>query len=336
MRKWLTRTLKRSWPVALVTAAGLALPLAAQADYSAHPQVKAFIDEMVRDHQFDRAGLEALLRQAEKKQAILDAISRPAEKSKTWAEYRKIFIVPARITAGVEFWRANAEALARAEQTYGVPAEMIVAIIGVETNYGRNKGSYRVVDALSTLAFDYPPRSPFFRSELKNFLLLTREQQQNPLALQGSYAGAMGYGQFMPSSYRHYAVDFDGDGLTDIWNNTTDAIGSVANYFRKHGWQPGEPVVARAELGATYNATLANKELKASSTVAELRAAGFAPAADFPDDASAGLILLLAGEQGNEFWIGRANFFAITRYNHSRMYAMAAYDLSQAIAAEMN
>lgn len=331
MSGWLSRTLKRSLPASLLVAA--AVSGTCHADYSANSAAQQFIDEMVREQKFDRAQLQAVLQHAEKKQSILDAISRPAEKSKTWAEYQQIFLQPDRVQQGLEFWKAHADTLARAEKTYGVPAEMIVAIIGVETRYGRNKGSYRVVDALSTLAFDYPPRSTFFRSELKNFLLLTREQKQDPLQLQGSYAGAMGYGQFMPSSYRAYAVDFDNDGFTDIWNNPVDAIGSVANYFKRHGWKAGEPVVAKVKPAAAANKALANQSLKAEKKLGDLRKAGFSVEGGLPDATPAGLVLLLDGPQGDEYWAGMTNFYVITRYNTSRMYAMAVYQLSQAIAA---
>lgn len=217
------------------------------ADYTG-ANVDEFIAEMTRDYGFASEQLRDLFKQAERKQAILDAISRPAERVKPWKEYRPIFLTDSRVAQGVDFWRENEAALSRAEAEYGVPAEIIVAIIGVETFYGRNTGSHRVIDALSTLGFDYPPRQPFFRQQLKEFLLLTREEQVDPLTLKGSYAGAMGLPQFMPSSFRAYAVDFDGDGHIDIWNNPTDAIGSAASYFKQHGWAAGEPVVARAKV----------------------------------------------------------------------------------------
>lgn len=184
--------------------------------------------------------------EVQRKQSILDAISRPAERVKPWKDYRPMFITDARIARGVDFWRQHEAVLARAEQEYGVPAQYIVAIIGVETFFGRNTGNYRVIDALSTLGFDYPPRAEFFRKELREFLLLAREEQLDPLTLKGSYAGAMGLPQFMPSSFRNFAVDFDGDGHINIWNNPDDAIGSVASYFKRHGWVPGEGVVSRA------------------------------------------------------------------------------------------
>jgi membrane-bound lytic murein transglycosylase B len=246
-------------------------------DYIGRDDVKLFVDEMVAEHQFSAVDLQLWLSQAEKKQNILDAISRPAEKTLTWARYRKIFLTDSRIKKGVEFWKENQATLERAEKEFGVPAEVIVAIIGVETRYGQNKGSFRVVDALSTLGFDYPPRAKFFRKELKQFFLLAREQKQDPLTLKGSYAGAMGYGQFIPSSYRAYAIDYTEDGFADIWNNPTDAIGSVANYFKRHGWKKDAPVTLRARTKGNYDRAVLNDSLKPKHTVEQLNAKGYTP-----------------------------------------------------------
>lgn len=304
--------------------------VATQADYSQHPQAVELMDELVSAENFDRDQLQAWFAAAEKKQSILDAIARPAEKRLTWAEYRNIFVTSSRINKGVQFWQENRDTLARMEEKYGVPAEMVVAIIGVETRYGRNKGSYRVMDALSTLAFDYPRRSPFFTKELKHFLLLAREQKQMPMELKGSYAGAMGYGQFMPSSYRSYAVDFDGDEFVDIWNNPEDAIGSVANYFVRHGWQPEQPVVSRARVDQGYDTSVLNDSLKPKHTVGSLAQQGINPLDDYPESATASA-MKLQGKHGAEFWVGLKNFYVITRYNHSRLYAMAVYQLSQEV-----
>lgn len=311
--------------------ASLVLSASAVADYSKHPLAAGFVDEMVQQHGFTAVEVNQLLSKAEKRQPILDAIARPAEKSKTWKEYRPIFIVPMRITNGVKFWSEHRDALARAEKEYGVPAEIIVSIIGVETNYGKNMGSWYVIDALSTLAFDYPPRAPFFRSELVNYLILTREQKHNPLEFKGSYAGAMGYGQFMPSSYRNFAVDFSGDGFTDIWNNPTDAIGSVANYFNKHGWQTGKAVVVPAKLTKPRELVLTNEAfnqvVQPSITVSEWTKTGVAPAAKVARSTPA-MAIEFDGVNGLEYWLGLQNFYTITRYNRSPMYAMAVYDLS--------
>jgi membrane-bound lytic murein transglycosylase B len=300
------------------------------ADYSQQSEAKIFMDEMVSKHQFAKEDLLKWMRSAEKKQNILDAISRPAEKSKPWRDYRPIFIQPQRVSSGVEFWQQHAQTLDAAEKKYGVEREIIVAIIGVETGFGKNMGSHRVIDALTTLAFDYPPRSPFFRSELVNYLLLTREQQKDPLAFKGSYAGAMGYGQFMPSSYRNWAVDFDGDGFKDIWNNPVDAIGSVANYFKAHGWKHKNAVVIPAEFTGDKTKLVFNeiqpvktpyKEWKKRGLKAKQKTAYTLPLLAIEFDGAAGL----------EYWLGLHNFYVITRYNRSPMYAMAVYQLSQEI-----
>lgn len=324
----------KSW--LLLTALGASAT--ASADYSQHPLAPEFVNEMVQKHGFTAGEVNQWLSKAQKRQPILDAIARPAEKSKTWKEYRPIFIVPMRITNGVSFWNDHREALARAEKEYGVPAEIIVAIIGVETNYGRNTGSWYVIDALTTLAFDYPPRAPFFRSELVNYLILTREQKHNPLEFKGSYAGAMGYGQFMPSSYRNYAVDFSGDGFTDIWNNPTDAIGSIANYFKQHGWQTGKPVVVPARLVRGREQVSANesfnKVVPPSIKISEWKKIGLVPTKRISAQTPV-LSIEFEGVNGLEYWMGLQNFYTITRYNRSPMYAMAVYDLSQDIKLAM-
>ncbi|HAB92098.1 MAG: lytic murein transglycosylase B [Thiopseudomonas sp.] len=321
----------------LVACLGLALATASvyakENSYAQHPLTAPFIEEMSTEFGFLPEPLQAIFTDAERKQVILDAISRPAERVKQWKDYRPIFITQARVDKGLEFWAKNQEALQRAEQEYGVPAEFIVAIIGVETIYGGNTGSYRVIDALSTLAFDYPPRAPFFRQQLKEYLLLTREEQVDPLSLKGSYAGAMGLPQFMPGSFRAYAVDFDHDGHIDIWQNPTDAVGSVANYFIKHGWKPGQPVVVRADLKAVAVAEKGlSDSLDPKITVKQLQKLGWTPrsALDAKQKVTA---FRLEAEQGNEYWIGLANFHAITRYNRSVMYAMAVNELAELLVA---
>ena len=303
------------------------------ADYSSNPLTVEFIDEMVQEEGFDRAELEQLFAQVEKKQSIIDAMNRPAERVLTWGRYRNIFLKQSRIEGGAEFWRKNADVLAAAEAEYGVPAEIIVSIIGVETLYGGNTGSYRVMDALSTLAFDYPARAPFFRSELKHFLVLARDQDQAPLELKGSYAGAMGLGQFMPSSYRAYAADYDQDDFIDIWKNESDAIWSVANYLSEHRWQPGEQIALPADVSESLDESVLNVQLRPKHSLGELAEAGIAPAADLPSDAMA-TAMMLEGEQGPEYWVGLDNFYVITRYNHSKLYAMAVFQLAQEIKTE--
>ena len=306
-------------------------------NYGDNPAALAVIDELVAEEGFEREALLRVFTQAQRKDSILEAISRPAEKTKAWYEYRAIFLTEEREARGLAFFREHREALQRAEREMGVPAEIVVAIIGVETYYGRIAGKYRVLDALSTLAFDYPRRSPFFTSELKQYLLLTRDQGFDPADLKGSYAGAMGLGQFMPSSYRNYAIDFDGDGVIDIWNNPVDAIGSVANYFKRHGWRSGEAVVFAADAPADAPAELfvqSRADLKPVRSVADFAQAGVVPRQDV-DRAALATAMQFELEQGYEYWLGLHNFYVITRYNHSAMYAMSVYQLSQRLARGM-
>lgn len=309
---------------------------AAAGEYEQREDVIAFAREMQEKYGIQQEYVLATLAKAEKKQKILDAIARPAEKAKPWKEYRQIFITDARIEGGVNFWLANEKSLRTASEQYGVAPEMIVAIIGVETSYGKNTGSYRVLDALSTLAFDYPPRQPFFRKELENYFVLVRDQKQDPLGLTGSYAGAMGYGQFMPSSYRNFAVDADGDGFADIWKNHADAIASVANYFHKHGWKSGEPVIARAHVTPDFNTALLGTDLKPQTTLLDFAAGGVAPVIGGLDVNRKAVLLKHEGDYGTEYWLGFDNFYTITRYNISSMYAMAAHQLAEAIKLQHN
>ena len=303
--------------------------LAIFADYESRDSVKDFINELAVEDGFNREQLAEIFEQVEKKQRIIDLISRPAEKAKPWHEYREIFVTAPRIAAGVEFWEENEAALNRAGSKFGIPIEIIVAVIGVETNYGRNKGSFRVMDALSTLAFDYPPRARFFRSELRELLLLAREENKDPLELIGSYAGAMGYGQFIPSSFRAYAIDFDGDGTRDIWSSQTDAIGSVANYFSRHGWDGESPIAVRVTVTDERADQLANQGLKPKRSMAELRKAGMEHVS-LPDQ-TLGALFRLEGRDGWEYWLGLHDFYVVTRYNHSHMYALAVVQLSEAV-----
>ncbi len=314
----------------LVVVILLLVPALASAQYDKTPEGEAFIREMAERYGFEASRVEALLASAERKDSILDAISRPAEKTLEWHQYRKIFIRPERIDQGVEFLRQYREAFERAEDEYGVPASVIAAIIGVETWYGTYKGNHRVLDALATLAFDYPPRSRFFRSELAQFLLMTREQDFDPEKLTGSYAGAMGYGQFISSSYRHYAIDFDGDGVVDILDNPVDAIGSVANYFRAHHWKQGEPIAEQVRDSLPEGSTLLTRDLQPALTVNDYQRAGLLPTADVAGDAKARAIRLI-GADGPELWLTYHNFYVITRYNHSHLYAMAVFQLANAL-----
>ena len=307
------------------------LPLTAAADYSDHPIAEALINR-VAERGVDLDWLQSALTEATRQESILKAISRPAEKSKPWSEYQDIFLTNRRAKEGIEFWRENKETLDRVSQDTGVPSEVIVAIIGVETYYGRITGGYRVIDALSTLAFDYPRRSPFFTKELEVFLELAY-QSGLPLAeLKGSYAGAMGLGQFMPSSYRAYAKDYEGDGVIDIWTNPNDAIMSVANYFVALGWRPGGQVITRATFSG--DPTLFDVGLKPKLRIDALADKGLKPVTDQSSDQLATPIRF-DGKSGEEHWLGLHNFYVITRYNHSAMYAMAVHQLSQTLRAQM-
>ena len=299
-------------------------------NYGNHQKASDFIDAMVKEHGFDRAELQTLFSEAERREDILELMRKPAEKELRWFEYRRIFLTSSRIEGGVSFWKQHADILERARQEYGVDPQVIVAIIGVETRYGGNTGRHRVLDALSTLAFDYPPRSKFFTGELEQYLLLAREEDIDLRTTKGSYAGAMGYGQFIPSSYRHYAVDFSADGKRDLWDSPQDIIGSVANYFRRHGWQQGQPVAALAQVdGNDYHKVL-KLGYKPNTLLNALRHDGITPLGDYPDELLAALIKF-DQEQGPEYWLGFNNFYTITRYNRSPLYAMAVYQLSEEI-----
>jgi len=316
--------------LSLLTACSTVLATGAGETYAAHPRAQAFIDRMVARHGFDRAALEAVFSQAERRDDILELMSKPAEKRLRWFEYRKIFLTRSRIDGGVEFWRDNADTLRAAAQEFGVDPQVIVAIIGVETRYGANTGRHRVIDALATLAFDYPPRSEFFTNELEQFLLLARDDKVDLLATTGSYAGAMGYGQFIPSSYRRYAVDFDGDERRDLWGSKPDIIASVANYFHVHGWEAGQPVAVRADVSGNAVERLLELGYKPHTVLDALRHDGVTPRVELPDTLSAAL-LSLEQPDAPEYWLGFNNFYVITRYNHSPLYAMAVYQLSEEI-----
>lgn len=294
-----------------------------------------FIVQMVERHDFNKSDITKVLKQARKSQTILDAISKPAEKKLTWHKYRQIFIKEKRINQGVDFLQKNKAKLEEAEKKYGVPPEIITAIIGVETFYGRIAGSYRVVDALNTLAFHYPKRSNFFRSEFEHFLLLAREQGFDPNSLKGSYAGAMGMPQFISSSYRHYAVDFDNDNVIDIWDNTNDAIGSVANYFAEHGWLKNEPVTIKVSVeGESYKQAL-KKGLALDILASDLPKYGIKTDSVFQENEKLKLFEYKL-DKGSEYWIAHKNFYVITRYNHSHLYAMAVFQLAREIKKRLD
>ncbi len=296
---------------------------------------KSFAAEMEQKHQIPAAEVETLLAGTQFRDDIIEAITRPAE-AKPWHQYRPIFLKPDRIQGGVEFWRENEALLERISREYGVPPEIIVAIIGVETRYGKFTGRHRVLDSLTTLAFGYPKRAEFFRSELEQFLLLSREESVDPRSAKGSYAGAMGKPQFISSSYRRYAVDHDGDGRRDLWQSNADIIASVANYFKTHGWREGEPITLQARPnGKADLQPFVDAGMKPSIRLQKLLSSGLQPM-DItlnPDpQALSSLIKLDAGDT-EEYWLGLHNFYVITRYNHSNLYAMAAYQLSREILA---
>ena len=304
-----------------------------------HPGTDDFVSRAASEYGLSESDVRALLMEAEYKQSIVDAISRPAE-GKPWYQYRKIFLTNKRIKGGVKFWKENKELIEAASEKFGVDEEFIVSIIGVETFYGRITGNYRIIDSLVTLGFYYPQglssdRSPFFSKELMQYIKLASEEGLPASEVTGSYAGAMGMGQFMPSSYREYAVDFDGDGKRDLWRSTPDVVGSVANYLHRHGWEYGQPVTRRAIASqeAAFD-EISSRGYKPSLTVAEWQEKGFQSSNELSPDLPAA-VLKLKEEGRNTYWLTFKNFYVITRYNRSPRYAMAVYDLSQEIKKGM-
>jgi membrane-bound lytic murein transglycosylase B len=295
------------------------------------PEIEAFVDDVAGRNEISRAQLLKVLRAAEPQPKIVELISKPAERVTPWWEYRARFITEERITLGVQFWEQNREPLERIAAEHGVAPEYIVAIIGVETKYGRIMGRYRVLDALATLAFDYPARGAFFRKELEEFVLLTREESLKPTVPLGSYAGAMGGSQFMPSSYRKYALDGNGDGKRDLWAEWEDVIASTANYFREYGWKTGEPVLSEVDLDPEPTFTLETRGIKLSETVESLDQQGVHVKTPMPA-ATPAMIIPAEQQDGPAYRVGFNNFEVITRYNRSVKYAMTINDLAQAIA----
>ena len=294
--------------------------------------VEQFISYMVATHGFERRELQALFSKVQPSQSVARAIAAPAT-AKPWHEFRPLFVDSARIDAGTRFWNDNAETLARARAAFGVPESVIVSLIGIETRYGRMTGGHKVVEALYTLAFELQNRPDYFRTELEQFLLLAREQQWDPLSITGSYAGAMGLPQFMPSSYRRFAVDFDGNGRIDLWRDLADVIGSVANYLRLFGWQDGEPIVAPARVDSSDLQALLDLGPRPSLNLDQWRMRGVEEMSGLEGGLNASLFQLeLVG--GREFWLGFDNFYALFQYNRSRNYVMAVYDLAQEITRE--
>lgn len=304
-------------------------------DFANNPNAQQFIDKMVNKHGFDRQQLQEILSQAKRLDSVLrlmdnqaptTSVKPPSGPNGAWLRYRKKFITPDNVQNGVVFWNQYEDALNRAWQVYGVPPEIIVGIIGVETRWGRVMGKTRILDALATLSFNYPRRAEYFSGELETFLLMARDEQDDPLNLKGSFAGAMGYGQFMPSSYKQYAVDFSGDGHINLWD-PVDAIGSVANYFKAHGWVKGDQVAVMANGQAPG---LPNG-FKTRYSISQLAAAGLTQQQPLGNHQQASLLRLDVGT-GYQYWYGLPNFYTITRYNHSTHYAMAVWQLGQAVA----
>ena len=332
MHEWMRRT--RQLPVWFVTAFLLACsgaPVQSKTRETLDPEteIAPFVSEMVGKHGFERDQLERILAGVRVRPEILEAIQRPAE-SLSWYQYRPIFVTESRISKGEAFWRKHADTLASASAQYGVSPEIIVAIIGVETLYGTRKGTHLVLDSLATLAFRYPRRSEFFRSELEQFLILSRQENLDAASVKGSYAGAMGIPQFISSSYRRYAVDFDGDGVRDLLNSDSDAIGSVANYLKVHGWQRDAAVALPASVTGDGYKTLVEKGIKPHTPVSDMQNFGVIVLYASEND-SRGALIELANENDTEHWVGLQNFYAITRYNHSALYAMAVFQLARAI-----
>ena len=291
-----------------------------------------FIERMVAKHGFDRDAIAATLTDVAIDSRVLEAISRPAERVAPWYEYRGIFLNPERIAAGAAFWRDNEATIEATSRRYAVQPELILAIVGVESLFGQRMGRYRVLDALGTLAFAYPPRSAFFASELETFLLLSRDDPALLGAL-GSYAGAMGAGQFIPSSYRAYAVDANGDGRRDLWADWEDILASIANYLEAHGWREGEPIAVEAVKSPSWAGTEPGQRLALDATVGSLSEAGFLFSTDLPVASQAMVFALERDPSSSEYWVGFHNFYVITRYNRSVKYALAAHQLGLAIRA---
>jgi len=311
----------------------LATPPPADAlELAAWPEVRSFIEEMVQRHGFSIAELERLFAGVQIQAKVIEAIERPGEAS-PWHEYRKRFLTAQHLKHGLAYWKRHRSTLDRASRDYGVPPEIILGILGVETQYGRNAGRFRVIDALTTLWLQHPPRSRFFRRELEEFLLLAREQKLDPARIRGSYAGAMGIAQFIPSSYRRYAVDFDGDGRRDLLGNPADAIGSVANFLRVHGWSSLDPISDTVRLEGTRYFWVERFGVRPVLSVRELVRYGVYPLQHTQNTDRRAALVSFEGEDGPFYRLGYNNFYVITRYNRSKRYALAVIELSDRLRA---
>lgn len=296
--------------------------------FTQRKEVKEFIIKMVREHHFNALQLTKTLNQVQLQPKIIESMEKPFEK-KNWDIYRNLFLTPERVKSGLAFWEKNRSTLEKVQKIYGVPPEIIIAILGVETLYGERQGNYRVLDALATLAFNYPKRSPYFTYELKEYLLLCREQNVPATFYKGSYAGAIGQPQFMPSNYRVFAIDYNNKGRRDLISNNDDVIASIANYFKRHGWITNEDVVQSARLAGRVTKRLQLNPRKANYTYAQLVSAGIKPSTVAQNHPKRAGVLELETASGKEYWLAYPNFFVITRYNSSPQYALAVYLLSQ-------
>ena len=318
------------WWAAIAILTGAAVPATAQ---ELSPELESFIEEMVRKHKFNDAALRQLFAKVEANPAVINAMSAPIT-ARPWHEFRSRYVDHTRINGGVTFWREHAETLARARRKFGVPEEIIVATIGAESIYGRHTGGFGVLEALTMLAFQYPPRAELFRSELEQYLLLAREARFDATGMKGSYAGAIGIPQFLPSSYRRYAIDFNGDGKRDLVKSPADAIGSVANYYKSHGWRAGEAIAVPAEVGSESTLALLALGVKPRIKISEMRRRGISPAAPVNEEAEAALFVV-ESETGPRYWLGFNNFHVITRYNRSINYALAVHELARELRARV-
>jgi membrane-bound lytic murein transglycosylase B len=313
----------------LLTALCLTTTAFAENTAAINESINQFIDKMVEKNHFDPQYLKSLFNQIHIDPLVTEKMNKPYE-AQPWTVYRKFFITDERVALGVQYWQQHAKELAHAEELYGVPASVIVAIIGVESKFGTKQGDFPIFQSLTTLAFNYPSRATFFTSELENYLLLTREQKFDPLSIKGSHAGAIGKPQFMPSSYRHYAVAFDGGKHSDLINNDGDAISSVANYFKRNGWKESQLVIIPAKATAKALKSIKQDPLKLNSTLGELRQQGVSVDEKLPADTKA-TFFSVEFDKKPQYWVALNNFQAITRYNHNMQYALAVYEFSQAI-----
>ena len=321
--------------LALCAAACFAVPALAARSFAVRDDVRVFVEEMESRHGFDRAKLLAVFGQIQPLPAVIKAIKPPADPGiRSWQAYRGRFVEPRRIAAGLRFWEEHSGELRSASARYGVPEEVIVAIIGIETIYGRNTGRFGTLAALATLAFDYPPRAELFRRELEALLLLARDAGRDPLGYRGSYAGALGLPQFLPSSVRQWAVDFDGDGQVDLTGSPGDAIGSVAHFLQRHGWRSGGRIALRAKAAPERLAALADGSVAPRYSSTDLAQHGIVAASDVAEDETVALIDLVTPDAPTEYWFGFQNFYVLTRYNRSSFYAMAVFQLAQALVEE--